>query len=404
MHLDDEALHAYLDRSLADAEHAVEHLNSCGECRARLEAVQARAARVDSILAVLDPSPSESPRSAQLAFAQLTARRLAASQKQGANMLKTILTRRLRPLWIGVSIVVLFAAAFSYPPVRAWATDLLAQFRVQKVAILPVDSTRLTQLGGDTALGQQISRILSASLSVTKEPGEPQAAANAAQASQMAGFTVRLPASRSDAPQLAVQGGSAFQFTVDRARAQSLLNDSGFSRLQLPASIDGAVIKIELPAGVSAAYGDCPSAKEAVTEIHVSRDPDGDRVIRNSSGRVLTSCVALVQMPSPIVDAPADLDVQSLAEIGMQFAGMTPEEARKFSQTVDWTSTLVIPIPRRESTHKQVSVDGVTGYMIERSMDAGLQYGVVWVKHGIIYAIGGWGDPAQALEMAKSLK
>jgi hypothetical protein len=42
--------------------------------------------------------------------------------------------------------------------------------------------------------------------------------ADAAQASQLAGFTVRLPSSPRLAP--AQQDSSAFEFTVDRARAQ----------------------------------------------------------------------------------------------------------------------------------------------------------------------------------------
>jgi len=50
-------------------------------------------------------------------------------------------------------------------------------------------------------------------------------------------------------------------------------------------------------------------------------------------------------------------------------------------------------------------VDGVTGYLIQRSAGDAPQYALVWLKDGVIYAIGGMGsDTAGALAMANSLK
>jgi hypothetical protein len=84
---------------------------------------------------------------------------------------------------------------------------------------------------------------------------------------------------------------------------------------------------------------------------------------------------------------------------------MSAAEAQAYSQTVDWTSTLVIPIPRNGASYHTVNVDGVEGYLIERPVDDAPQYALVWTKGGIIYAIGGLGDGAQAaIEMANSLE
>jgi hypothetical protein len=97
--------------------------------------------------------------------------------------------------------------------------------------------------------------------------------------------------------------------------------------------------------------------------------------------------------------------MSKLAEIGLEFTGMSPLQAQQFSQNVDWTSSLVIPIPRNAATYQQVTVDGVSGTLIQRPPDDAPQYALVWVKDGIIYAIGGLGsDSAQAIEMANSLK
>jgi hypothetical protein len=124
-----------------------------------------------------------------------------------------------------------------------------------------------------------------------------------------------------------------------------------------------------------------------------------------SAGRRYPDCVALVQIPSPTVNAPPDLDVAQLAELGLQMTGMTPEQAKAYSQTVDWTSTLIIPIPKNAAVYQQVQVDGVTGTLIQRPADDAPQYALVWVKDGIIYAISALGtDSANAIAMANSMK
>ena len=94
-----------------------------------------------------------------------------------------------------------------------------------------------------------------------------------------------------------------------------------------------------------------------------------------------------------------------MAELGLQFTGMTAQQAHDYSQTVDWATTLVIPVPQNGATYKQVTVDGVSGYLIQRPADDAPEYALVWAKDGMIYAIGALGtDSAQALTMANTLK
>ncbi len=310
-------------------------------------------------------------------------------------MLSKIFNRKYRAAWALIAVVALLAVSMTVPPVRAWAEGVLAQFRVAKISVVSIDSSRLQDLGGSSVLSKQISQLLSDSVTVTKKPGAPKPVANAAQASQTAGFQVRLPASRTDAPQFVVQGGAAFQFVVNRARAQSLLDQAGASNLQLPASIDGALIKVNIPDGIAAGYGECPNLAQSADSS----------AMRGSPGRTMINCVILTEVPSPTVDTPPDLNVQQIAELGLQFTGMTKDQAHAYAQTVDWTSTLVVPIPTNAAQYKKVTVDGVDGYLIQRPLDDAPQYALVWVKNGIIYAIGGLGnDTATALAMANSLK
>ena len=226
-------------------------------------------------------------------------------------------------------------------------------------------------------------------------PAKPVQASDAAQASKLSGFTVRLPAG-STASSLTVTDAAAFTFKIDRTKAQALLDEAGRTDLVLPASIDGEDISVNIPSGVSAAYGTCPAPT------------NGDAVEKNfgggSAGRQYTDCILMEEIPSPVVKAPADMDIAQLAKIGLEFTGMTADQAAAFTSSVDWTSTLVIPIPKNAATYQQVPVDGVIGTLIQRPADDVPQYSLIWIKNGIIYAIGGMGTGSdKAIQMANSL-
>ena len=390
MHLSDGQLRVYLDRELGEAEHAAadKHLAACANCRARADELAARSAQIATRLSALVASTNSS--SPQAALARFKNRRL----RKETPLMQKLFNPRYRPAWALLGLVALCAVSMTFPPVRAWAEGVLAQFRVSKITVVSVDPTRLGELSGGTQLSKQISQLLSDSVTITQKPSDPRPAANAAEASQLAGFAVRLPTSRSDAPQLSVQDGGAFQFVVNRARAQAMLNDAGASNLNLPASIDGALIKVAIPAAITAGYGQCPKLTKDALEVSAN-DP---------SARTMLNCIVLTEIPGPIIDAPPDLDIAQLAELGLQFTGMTKEQAHAYAQTVDWTSTLVVPIPRNAAQYKPISVDGVNGYLIQHAIDHS-QYALVWVKNGIIYAIGGFGsDTTAALSMANSMK
>jgi len=295
---------------------------------------------------------------------------------------------------IGTAALLILALVLALPGTRAMAGELLNLFRIQQVTVVPVDFTGLEQLTGDGALGDQFTQLISDSINMQKEPGEPVQAASADEASQLAGFTVRIPSDMTPS-QINVTGDAAFSMKVDRTKAQALLDEAGRSDLVLPASVDGAEISVDIPASVSVAFGTCPtpgSGKPGNTE-------------QSTTERRYPDCVILVQIPSPSVNAPADLDIDALARIGLEFTGMSPEEAAKLTSTVNWTSTLLVPIPRNAAINEQVSVDGVTGTLIQRPSEDAPQFALIWVKDGIIYAISGLGSNSQqAIQMANSLK
>ena len=298
----------------------------------------------------------------------------------------------------GTAALLILALVLAFPGTRALAGELLSLFRVQHVTVVPVDFTGMEQLNG--AVGQNISQLISESVTMQKEPSDPVNVASTDEASQLAGFNVRAPEGQSPS-RISVMSGASFTFTIDRAKAQALLDEAGRSDLVLAEEVNGADVSVKIPSSVSLSFGTCPEPSSA---SEAEREMERETTTSGSPGRVYADCIILAQIPSPEVSAPASLDIAKLAQIGLEFTGMTAEEAAQFTSTVDWTSTLLVPIPKNAASYQQVTVDGVTGTLIERPSDDAPQFALFWVKNGIIYAAGGLGSNSQkALEIANSL-
>ncbi len=388
-HLNDGQIRAALDHEVD--EETLRHLESCPACRERQIQLAAQAHLAKGMLAFLS-SPTANPGPAErMALARFYRQKI--NVKETSSMKKIFASPALK---IGLTLLVLLALILAIPSTRALADRVLSLFRVQQVTVIPVDFTGLQNLTGNSALGKQISELLSSSINMSQKPGAPVIASSGTDASVKAGFTVRLP--QAAAPSyISVDGGAAFTFKVDRARAQALLNEAGRSDLVLPASIDGADIAVNVPASVSAYFGTCP---DPTATTNTANSP----IDRGMNGRRYPDCQLLVQLPSPTVNAPSDIDIGQLAQIGLEFTGMTSDQAAAFTSSVDWTTSLVIPIPKNAATYTQVSVDGVSGTLIQRPPDDAPQFVLIWVKNGIVYALGGLGsDTTKALQLANSL-
>jgi hypothetical protein len=385
-HLNDGQLRAALDGELNANE--LEHLTECTVCQTRQKEIESQSHFASDKLAFLSSATNDSRLSSNSAWYRFNQQRI--TQKE-ISMFKKLFTAPL--VRYGVPAILVLALVFAFPGARAFASELLNLFRIQQVAVVPVDFTGMESLHG--AVGNDISQLISNSITMNKKPGNPVDAADANQATQLTGFNVRVPQNLTPS-RISVMSGSDFTLTIDRVKAQALLNEAGRSDLQLPASIDGAQIAVTIPNSVSVDFGTCPPP---------SSDGDGPNLNHNGSAvRLYADCIILAELPSPTVSAPASVDVAQLAQIALEFSGMNSDQAKAFTDTVDWTSTLVVPIPKNAASYEQISVDGVTGTLIQRPSDDAPQFLLLWVKNGIIYAIGGLGSNSQqALQIANSL-
>lgn len=307
-------------------------------------------------------------------------------------MLDKIFARQYRLAWVAIALVLILGISLAFPGVRAIADSFLGLFRVQQISVVQVNPGNLPE---QLSSSSQFEYLLSQDVQI-EEKGKPQEVEDAEQAAQLAGIPVRLPTEVEGDQHLMIQPGVKATFKMDLAQVKSLLDELGQSNIDLPSSLDGTTVTMDLSTSVSAMYGDCtfPAGIEGET----AGDPD-----RLSSA--LSECINFLQVPSPDISAPPELDIAKIGEAFLQVLGMTPEEAAQFSNTVNWSTTLVVPIPRNGTNYQSVQVDGVEGTLIEQTLeDRPDQYLLLWVKDGIIYALTGPGKGTTALKIADSLK
>ncbi len=295
----------------------------------------------------------------------------------------------VRPAWVALAAAVALAGVLGLSPgARSAAAAALEVFRIHNVTALPFDPAAAAPLANHEVAGM-IQQMLSDEIHVSLDE-KNMAAGSAQQASHLAGFALRYaPEWGGSAPAFRVQGAKDFSLTIDRTRAQGILNEAGVAGVDLPPSLDGATIAVRIPRAAAVLYGDCAAAGNL-------RGPGGLGAKGN--------CTVLGETPSPVVDLPPGLDMQQLAVVGLQFLGMSPEEAEQYCRTIDWTSTLVVPIPRGKATSRAVAVDGVRGLLLRPApARGGERYMLIWSRQGMLYSIAGPGDGSAGLALAGRL-
>ena len=387
-------LRAYLDGQLDSGQVATvdQHLKSCAVCQGEQATLRDHAARVREGLDRLPELPgAENSGTAWAAFQKKREGWMDREQNRWS------LGRRLSLVGAGLSVAAVILV-LTVAPVRAWAESLLAIFRVERFTVLEIDPSAFKRNGleNNQLLNQAIGRVLSDEITVTQKPQKPQLVADAATASKAAGFPVRLLPDETPSS-LLLESGAGMQMKLNRDRIQSILDEAGRSDLQIPSSVDGATVGVRVPAGVMAFYGNCGD----VSSGRVFFTSDGGR---NSGGDADATCISLIELPSPVVSVPQEIDPAQIAQVALQFLGMNANDAASFTQTVDWTSTLVLPVVRGKSKYEQVHVNGNEAALLRPvSQRQSGRFTLMWVDNGIVFALNGTGDDTTAINLASQL-
>lgn len=294
-----------------------------------------------------------------------------------------------KPAFIAAGLVVILAVALAFPPVQAFASSFLGLFRVQQVRVIGVDPSAVQQYSSVLENNsERFQTMFSQNLTVS-HTGKYQKFTRQADASAAAGFALRLPKGMNIAS-IEVNPAESADMTIDSALMNSFLDALGRKDVSIPSNLDGQKIHADIPSVSVASFGSCPS--------YIPGDKPESVPAQEGA-----ACTQFIQFSSPTIQAPESFPVVQLAQTMLQLSGMSAEQAIKLSQSIDWASTLVIPVPTsRFSEISDVTVDGVSGTLVTASNDP--TYSIIWVKNGFIYAFLGQGDPTVGLEQANFLR
>jgi hypothetical protein len=111
-----------------------------------------------------------------------------------------------------------------------------------------------------------------------------------------------------------------------------------------------------------------------------------------------------MQSQTPTVEAPAGIDINQAGQVILQTLGMSKADAEAFSATVNWATTLVVPVPS-DVEYRDIMVEGVNGIFLEDRYDGGKAvYTLLWIKDGLFHALIGDGTLTEALQIVRSLE
>ena len=324
--------------------------------------------QIEDVLAKLDVlAPQDQAEKARpgVMLARIKAQSAPDSRWTGLWQLFQRPVSRSRRFAMVAAIVLALTVAFSFPGVRTAAAEFLGSFRVQRFAPISISPEQITLLQEMAAEG-----LTPGEFEQVTEATPMEAAKDAAEASALAGFTVRLPGTLADPASYQVGHPGDVRFIIDVAGARAMMEAAGVDPMLLPETVDGQAVDVTAFDGVTTVWDE---------------------------GFILH------QSPSPEVTYPPDVDLNVLGQAALQFLGMSEFEAAAAAATIDWTSTFVLPIPSEFATYEEVSVDGASGLII-KSLDGTIS-GIVWQKDGIVYVLSGEvKDAAVLLEVADSLE
>jgi hypothetical protein len=376
-HISEGELRSLLDRQLSrDQEtNCLAHLKDCQLCRANLQMLEQRAAVVSSILDNL----SEAAETVSWASSRSRLENyLKEKENNSMEKIRTVFSSRLA---VGALVLIFLAALLAVPQVRAIAANFLGLFRVEQVAVIPINPSVFE--GSQRDMGPRFQQMLASDMKV-EYSGERLTLDQISEASGMVDYPLRMPALLPNPNKIVVEPGVRMEYIVDLPRLKANMTELGQDISFLPESLHRASIVGEVPASVTTIFGSC----EAKNFNHEEKSFED------------SGCMTFIQLPSPTVTAPPGLDIDAIAMAYLKASGMGEREAQRFNERIDWSTTLVIPIPSNASS-RDVRVDGVEGILVTSRYS---EYMLIWVKDGILYALGGVGDSASALAAANSLE
>lgn len=372
---------AYLDEELLSSDRArlAGHLAGCPACRERLAELRATAQTAQTCLGQPHPATSACP-STPAALA-----RLRASTWQGEPggrsgrphdnrrfTMRNGRNRAWRPALAALAVLAIMIGVYSFGPTQAIARQLLSVFRVRRFAVIEVNPD-LNQM-------EEVSRVLEENIFVDEptviEDGFEETVATVQEARELAGFEVRVPQN--------MPGGLSDEgFSVKgHSRAEMQFTGEGLRMILEMADMDAGQIPEDLDQGT------------------VTVDVGAVVAIANP-----TNNFSVIQMWRPTVEYPEGIDPALLGEAGLRLMGLPEKQARRIAESIDWTTTALLPVPSEFAQVHELEIAGSPAVLILPRSEAGDQQPrcLMWEKDDVVYLINGHASREQLVIAAESM-
>ncbi len=289
----------------------------------------------------------------------------------------------VRKWFAAAASVAAVSFALTLPVVQAGAQAFLDLFRVVQFTGVQFDPQRLESVAESVGQDLQASGLDLEQLFGTVEPlttdQEPVSYATADEAGAAAGVRVRAPAwipPGFSSTGFMVTSEHAARITAKTAGLQLILDALALDDVELPAGLDGQVATVRVPPIVDQAYSDGRQT------LHV------------------------LQSQGPDVSFPSGLDLAKLAYAGLRILGTPQDEAYRMSTTIDWRTTMIVPVPSRAAAYRPINVAGNQGLLIEGfTNEAGRGHSLLmWAADGQTFAVMGQVNGPELLEVAQTLQ
>jgi hypothetical protein len=367
-HLTEGTLRRIYDEPLALTAADQAHFDECPDCKPRFEAIANEARATTALLRV--PAFQPDPRAA---LSLVRARSTREETARPARWHERWLDRnspRWRPMATPAVAVLLAAVLVTGLAVSGVAQSLIRVFEPTQLATVQVSPSDFAQSGALLDYGN---------VKWLPEPPKMQQLTDAAAAQSQSGLPVLSPASLpkgvSGPVSYGVVSHATGSLTFDAARLRASAAQAGVRVSPMPSTIDGSTLVV--------------NGGPALIEIW------GLGTTTETMG-IPTLVIAQTRVPT--VDS-SGANVTQLEDYLLSQPGVPPELAAQIRAIKDPSTTLPIPIPKGLATTESRQVNGTPAVLIKAVMGAG----VVWVKNGVIYAVGGQLTPDQVLAIATSL-
>ena len=366
-HLSDGTLRRIYDEPLALTAADQAHFDECEGCKPRFHVIANDARATTGLLQV----PAFEPQ-APAALAVVRTRIKREETARPPRWYERWLGRtspRWRPMATPAIAVLLAAALLTGLGVSGIAQSLVRIFEPQQLKAVTVSPSDFAQTTALLDYGQ---------VKWLPEPPKLQQLTDAAAAQAQSGLPELMPASLPNGVSGPVSYGAISRatgsLTFDAERLRASAATKGVKVNPMPSSINGSTLVV--------------NAGPALIEVWGFGAGSGMNV----------PTLVIAQTRVPTVDSNGATTAQ-LEDYLLSQPGVPPELAAQVRAIKDPSTTLPIPIPKGLATTESVQVNGMPATLIKAVLGAG----VVWVKNGVIYAVGGQLTPDQVLAIATSL-